>query len=630
MRSASARTTTADLVRRNSEKAQLQDFTERFGNYIRNVKAMRNQMKQAEMPKVPSQLHQVFGFRAADSVDVLHSGYIVHPQQGTTVHLILGQTLEGKRRCQKVPDNLCADGLSAARRLEEEVTAMRSTYEQEISKLQEQLGHTNQTQHGLSHRSDLMATEYQDRLWEMDRDLQKKDEEIEALQLLVAQKESDIQTLKGAAISPSLQLDLAKQELEELRRSIKQAQEGYEEEFCQRIKLQDQVQELTIYIEDLKENDKKLVSEDANNRTVIERLQVEHVRERHHRRVLEARLEELQDILLAKMKELSAFQASNLSLRNELDTLKSMLLEEEKHALGDLEISELDPAGHFVRISNKSPDKEEDIGGFILQQNVHGHPVSLYRFPPKTRILPNTPVTVWASAANVQHRPPVDFLWKDQKTFLTEPQCTTILCTASGHAVAWYTPVHEKGAKSRERYEVCPTAHKIPPPVLIQTEKQRDEERELGGESGKHVLEEVSGDQREPQTPLLLRREKISPSVLSPTSSPWTHSAAVPTHPDFSPGPGHDGRSLCPQSRSLRTNSEPTSGTSGGRNLSTNHRIRTGRGPTRSAGPNSRGVLYLGRSSPAGSVLHKFISNSSYDIRLASQVSLTPTALSNV
>ncbi|CAJ0948303.1 unnamed protein product [Ranitomeya imitator] len=40
--------------------------------------------------------------------------------------------------------------------------------------------------------------------------------------------------------------------------------------------------------------------------------------------------QELQDLLLAKMKELNTFQETNVSLRNELDALRSMLEEEEQ------------------------------------------------------------------------------------------------------------------------------------------------------------------------------------------------------------------------------------------------------------------------------------------------------------
>ncbi|CAH2278482.1 Hypothetical predicted protein [Pelobates cultripes] len=100
-------------------------------------------------------------------------------------------------------------------------------------------------------------------------------------------------------------------------------------------------------------------------------------------------------------------------------------------SLGNLKIAEVN--GKFVRIINASPEEEEDIGGYILQQNVCGHPVSVYRFPPKIRITAGCAVTVWAATANAPHNPPSDFLWKELKTFITERRCTTILSNANGH-----------------------------------------------------------------------------------------------------------------------------------------------------------------------------------------------------
>ncbi|XP_053575680.1 lamin tail domain-containing protein 1 [Bombina bombina] len=743
----------SDILRQNSGNVQLQDIRERFSNYIRNVKSMRNHLKQA-------------------------------------------------------------DGLSTKCRLENEILAIRNMYEQEVQTLREKLeqNYNGQIQDGVSsHRETLLATEYQNRLLEMNTDLLKKDEEINALSLLVAQKEADIQTLKMAAMSPSLQLDLAKQELEGLQQNILMAQQRYEEEFLKRLHLQDQVLELTDHIKVLKENhmkelynmrsrvdqsetlilqledkvramsrggptlmetvqkiqeasetevkrlqtetenlynhsllglqmranndqlmlaqeqeenqhlhqrveelttevaslEKKLLSEEINNRTFSEKLQVENIKGAHHIRALEARLEEVQDLLLAKMKELSTYQDKNTSLGNELDTLKLMLQEEElqmsdsflqlpvsppsSHSLvdslqsslydlapnppmsaldsspgtpsplyttdssnsiapakssethwktsengtkinssqsellqrpnsappftlynshseesqdslvthlknsnerfstrspaiasatGDIKISEVDPSGHFVRLMNTS-DNEDDIGGFVLQQNICGHPVSLYRFPPNVRVLPNSAVTVWAADTNMPHKPPTDFLWKEQKTFVTKPQCTTILCMTNGQAIAWYTPVSSSGRRAVQKYEE--SEHKQPSQVSVQREPKQ-EERESASS--------LESQPRKEKAPVLLRREKLAPAIISSIASPWTQSPASPTHPDYSlkrcQAMGNDSSSSCRQSRSQTSKPEAKPGLRGAgsrsvRSTSPGRGSKNSRGPVRSA-----------------------------------------------
>ncbi|XP_063785165.1 lamin tail domain-containing protein 1 isoform X2 [Pseudophryne corroboree] len=793
----------AESARRHSEKAQIQDIKERFSNYIGNVKSMRSQLRQG-------------------------------------------------------------DGSSASQRRREEIVTIRNMYEQEMGKLREKLEQNYRERSGdypSGHSGTMLATEYQDRIWEMNRDIVKKDEEIRALQLLVAQQESNIQSLKNAAATPTIQLELAKQDLREVERNIHMAQAKYEEEFSQRVKLQEDLVELRHHTEninqlhmkesqDLREQvvraeafvlqledklrtvsrggpalmeivqkiqdasevevkrlqnetetvynhsllelqmrlnndqmllgqaqeenqrlhqrveeltnevnllEKKLFSEEISNRTLVEKLEAEHGRGLQHMRAMEARLEGMQDLLLAKMKELNTFQESNVSLRSELDTLRSMLEEEEQQmgtaqlnlpqsrssslylwedplqssmpnlfpdyagisgalsstarpegndlseggeeedhhgqteqlkrpasapaltthiqnhsegdfssgsmtdsadpkssttpsstnsdlrrapvssALGDLEITDVDPCGNFVRIINRSPHKEEDIGGFLLQQNIRGHPVSVYRFPPKTRIMASNAVTVWASAAGMPHNPPTDFLWKQQSKFVTEPRCTTILCTPNGQATAWFTPVRNKMKKSSDKNKVFKSEPKIQSPLPLSEPSKVDEEPTNGRKSQSsksprdhHLVEKV---------PRLLNREKTPPAVLPATSSPWTQSTTSPTHPDFSPSQllpsGYDGISTCRQWRSHTAKAEPPSGVpspgpKNGRDPSVIQGSKKSRGPTRSAGTNSRGVLYLGYSAPAGSVLHKFFSNSSYNIRLASHVSLVPTVLSDI
>ncbi|KAG8438559.1 hypothetical protein GDO86_004938, partial [Hymenochirus boettgeri] len=223
-------------------------------------------------------------------------------------------------------------------------------------------------------------------------------------------------------------------------------------------------------------------------------------------------------------------------------------------AVGNLAISEVDPDGNFVRIVNESPDHEEDLGRFILQQNISGHPMSLYRFPPKTRLMAVSAVTVWATAANVSHQPPHNLLWKEMDKFLAEPRCTTVLCKPNGQAIAWYS-----AARGHSGCIVVPKTPQTQGPPLPETEPM------------KQVTEEPRNRQKWENEPVLLRREKPPPVMLPPSSSPWTQNAASPTHPDFSP--------ISPSRKEKEGRRNGTN-----RNLSTGRSLANGRGPTQSAG----------------------------------------------
>ena len=69
----------------------------------------------------------------------------------------------------------------------------------------------------------------------------------------------------------------------------------------------------------------------------------------------------------------------------------------------------------------------------MLQQNVGGHPVAVFRFPPRTKFAPNSTVTVFSGCNDHKlHNPPSDYVWKEQQKWGTGPECTTILCRPNG------------------------------------------------------------------------------------------------------------------------------------------------------------------------------------------------------
>jgi hypothetical protein len=77
--------------------------------------------------------------------------------------------------------------------------------------------------------------------------------------------------------------------------------------------------------------------------------------------------------------------------------------------------------------------QEIEFGGYMIQQNVGGHPVAVFRFPPRTKFADESTITIWSGSQDPkEHQPPKDFVWKEQQKWGTGPECTTILCKPNG------------------------------------------------------------------------------------------------------------------------------------------------------------------------------------------------------
>ncbi|XP_071954822.1 lamin-A-like isoform X2 [Antedon mediterranea] len=212
---------------------------------------------------------------------------------------------------------------------------------------------------------------------------------------------------------------------------------------------------------------------------------------------------------------------------------------------GNLKFLELNSEGRFVRLFNASNIHDEEVGGFMIQQNVGGHPVAVYRFPPRTRFKALSTITIWAASSLAQHNPPTDFLWKEQHKWGTGPECTTILCKPSGQAVAWTTAAH--------RFSKTALSYDQESDISVDQNIADDDK---GDESNPNPAFEVEINGR-PTT--VLRRVKIEPSSLSPAKHPTGQYAGHSTHPSAGQPRvrtlGNDGSSYCRQSRSQ--NSKP-------------------------------------------------------------------------
>ncbi len=77
--------------------------------------------------------------------------------------------------------------------------------------------------------------------------------------------------------------------------------------------------------------------------------------------------------------------------------------------------------------------KDEEIGGYSIQQNVGGHPVAVFRFPQRVSLPAQKLATVWSGSSDpLLHQPPTDFIFPEQEKWGAGPECTTILTKNTG------------------------------------------------------------------------------------------------------------------------------------------------------------------------------------------------------
>uniref|UniRef100_A0A667HT22 Lamin tail domain containing 1 n=1 Tax=Lynx canadensis TaxID=61383 RepID=A0A667HT22_LYNCA len=172
----------------------------------------------------------------------------------------------------------------------------------------------------------------------------------------------------------------------------------------------------------------------------------------------------------------------------------SMILEEvgqsRSSALGDIKIAEVNVKGLFVKLINSSLDKELEIGGYILQQNVNGQTVSLYRFLPNIIMQANHTVTAVAWYTPIHWKQ----VWEKLETDIEFDRCSIVSPTSRRHIFHW--------------------------PTAISTTKEKQDKSNK--DTSKNQMEQVR---------VFLKREKENPPILFPNSSPWCHSPNVPAHP---------------------------------------------------------------------------------------------------
>lgn len=102
-------------------------------------------------------------------------------------------------------------------------------------------------------------------------------------------------------------------------------------------------------------------------------------------------------------------------------------------AKGDVEISEVNPEGKFVKLHNKSA-KEVQIGGWTLVRKA-GTNETVFKFHRTLKVDGGSFVTVWSSDLGQTHEPPSTIVMKGQKWFAGD-NITTQLLNSDGEEVA--------------------------------------------------------------------------------------------------------------------------------------------------------------------------------------------------
>ncbi|KAL3841700.1 hypothetical protein ACJMK2_019808 [Sinanodonta woodiana] len=224
-------------------------------------------------------------------------------------------------------------------------------------------------------------------------------------------------------------------------------------------------------------------------------------------------------------------------------------------AIGDTKILEVHQEGKYIRLVNAGK-QDVEFGGYMIQQNVGGHPVAVYRFPPRTKFAKHTTITVWSGNNDpLLHDPPGDFVWKEQQKWGTGPECTTILCKPNGQAIAWTTAAHRF---AKNAYEDTPMHVSSGADFEIKEEN-------TGALREEEVLTEVNVNINEPKPEqVYLRREKQQPPSLSSQKHPHGSHPLNETHPHTGqPRPftyGNDNSSVNRQSRVQTTRPDPIYG----------------------------------------------------------------------
>ncbi|XP_008554524.1 lamin-C isoform X2 [Microplitis demolitor] len=94
-------------------------------------------------------------------------------------------------------------------------------------------------------------------------------------------------------------------------------------------------------------------------------------------------------------------------------------------ARGDIEITEADPQGRFVKLTNKG-NKEISLSGWQLVRKAESHE-TVFKFHRTAKLEGGAHVLVWSSDIGATHEPPSNIVMKGQKWFVGDTMTTNLL-----------------------------------------------------------------------------------------------------------------------------------------------------------------------------------------------------------
>ncbi|XP_012134593.1 lamin Dm0 isoform X2 [Megachile rotundata] len=94
-------------------------------------------------------------------------------------------------------------------------------------------------------------------------------------------------------------------------------------------------------------------------------------------------------------------------------------------ARGDIEITEADPQGRFVKLTNKG-NKEQGLSGWQIIRKA-GSLETIFKFHRTAKIDAGANVLVWSADIGATHEPPSNIVMKGQKWFTADTMTTTLL-----------------------------------------------------------------------------------------------------------------------------------------------------------------------------------------------------------
>ncbi|XP_078386563.1 lamin-B3-like [Cetorhinus maximus] len=141
-------------------------------------------------------------------------------------------------------------------------------------------------------------------------------------------------------------------------------------------------------------------------------------------------------------------------------------------SIGKVVLEEIDNEGKFVKLKNIS-DKDQPLNGWTIRRKFEDLTQISYKFPARFTLKARQTVTIWATSADVSQRPPVELVWKGQKSWGTGDDIRVILLNANGEEMAARTLVqipgilerksrdedYEDASEDRRRTEYRPMSH---------------------------------------------------------------------------------------------------------------------------------------------------------------------------